>query len=255
MFHFDPLSSVKCTLPIKTTILVVFSTLALGTLHRVYTKLKWCLICKAWIIHGKGNSCRRPWTGKPCWVVKHPLDSMPDMGDKIVCSLSLPSVFTSPQNQSSRPLSLWASPDCPSKKLFLLLGGHFCPWEQTPTSRTWGKGIPALHSFHISFIMLLSQIYFPVVSSPWKLKQEQRGSWFYHSLTILSYSYTFWKHIFKESLFNDLSNPYTDHMLSWKYIVFTRRMLRKSCLANKHVIYHWLSWYWALMVQQKLFLW
>lgn len=130
-------------------------------------------------------------------LLKHTLDSKPDMGDKIVCSLSLPPVFTSPQNQSPRPPSLWVSLECPYKKHFLLLGGHFCPWEQTPTSKAWGKGIPALHSFHISFIMLLSQIYFPVVSSQWKLKQNRRKSWFYHSVIMLSYSYTFWKHIFK----------------------------------------------------------
>lgn len=60
-------------------------------------------------------------------LLKCTMVSKSDMGDKTVCSLSPPSVLTSPQNQPSRPLSLWASLDCPSKKCFLLLGGHFCP--------------------------------------------------------------------------------------------------------------------------------
>lgn len=105
----------------------------------------------------QGNSCRWSWTWKPCWVVKVHVWAQSLIWVMRLCSLSLPSVFTSPQTQLSRPLSLWASLGCPSKKCFLLLGGHFCPWEQTPTLRTWGKGI---HSFHISFIILLPQIYF-----------------------------------------------------------------------------------------------
>lgn len=158
------------------------------------------------------------------------------MGDETACSLSL-LFLPLPKTSHPDPYLSW-HPLTVRESVLYCWEGHCCPWEQTPTSRTSGNGIPALHSFHILFIMLLSQIYFPVVSSQWKMKEEQRKLDF-----IIMWLY--WV-ILTSSENTYLSNPYPfrEQMLSWKCIVFTSRMLIISWSANKHVIYHWLSWWW-----------
>lgn len=170
-------------------------SLAPWTLHRVYTKQKQCLIWKASIVHAKGKSCRRSWTGKPCWVAKTHFGLKAWYGWRD-CVFPFSPVFTSPQNQSFRPLSLLTSLDCPWKP-FLLLRGTLLPLRANTHIKDLRQGDSCPSQFsHLVYNVALTN---PFSSCLKSVKNERaKKTWFYHSVIELFLHLL--KHILKQSL-------------------------------------------------------
>lgn len=91
-------------------------------------------------------------------LLEHTLVSKPDMGDKTVCCLFLPSVFTSPQNQPSRPLSPLGSLDPPCRKPWLWLGRTLLPSRVSSHTEDMGREDSCPSQFSCRIYNALSQI-------------------------------------------------------------------------------------------------
>jgi len=134
MILFGPPFSAKCVFPSKTVVLLcILSTVNLHV--RVHINQKWCLIWKAWIVHGEGMSSRRSQTGKPCWVAKAHFGLKAWYGwQDYVFPLSPIYIFTSPQT-----LLALASLDPPPRKPFLLLGRTLLPLRASTHTEDMGQ--------------------------------------------------------------------------------------------------------------------
>lgn len=161
------------------------------------------------------------------------------MGDEIVFPFSPICIYLSSNPVIQTPVSVgfpWLS----KQEMFSFAGRTFLPLRANTHIKNLRQGDSQLS--HLIYYTAPTNLFFQLsqVSENWSRNREKVNFimvWLYWVILTPS-----------ENAY--LSNPYhfTDQILSWKYIVFTSGILRISWLANKCVIYHWLSWWWALMV-------